>query len=80
MLQETYGKAAVKKTHFYEWRKGFRDGHASVSDVQSCGRPSASTNDEHIESVQTDRRKSIHEISAEVGMSVGSIHTIFTRI
>jgi hypothetical protein len=33
MLEEAYGKAAVKKTQIYKWHKRFHNGHASVFDA-----------------------------------------------
>jgi hypothetical protein len=32
LLEEAYGKVAMKKTRVYEWHKCFHDGRASVSD------------------------------------------------
>jgi transposase len=70
----------MKKTHVYDWYKRFRDGRASVSDDPRCGRSSTSTNDENVKRVRnvvaSDRGKSIQEISAEVGISVGSVRSI----
>jgi hypothetical protein len=37
MLEEAYGKAAMKKMQVYEWQKRFRDDRASVSDDRLCG-------------------------------------------
>jgi hypothetical protein len=48
MLEESYGKAALKKTQVYEWRKHFRDGHARVNDDPRCGLSATSTNDENM--------------------------------
>jgi hypothetical protein len=50
-MGEAYGKAAVKKTHFLDMHKRFRDGRASVNDR----RPSASVNDDNFERVRCDR-------------------------
>jgi hypothetical protein len=80
MLEEACGKAEMKKTQVYEWHKHFRDGHVNATDNPLCRQLSDSTNDETIESVcnvvRSDRRKSIQEISVEVGISVGSICSI----
>jgi transposase len=83
MLVEACGKANMKKAQVYEWHKRFRDGRASVNDDPRCGRPSTSTNDVDVERVRnaarSDRRKSIQEISAEVGISVGSVRSILHK-
>jgi hypothetical protein len=41
MLEEEYGKLVMKKTHVYEWHKGF---HAIVNGDLRFMRPSTSTN------------------------------------
>jgi histone-lysine N-methyltransferase SETMAR len=83
MLEKAYGKAAMKKTQVYRWHKRFRDGRASVNDDPRSGRPSTTTNDDNIErvrnAVRSDWRKSIQAISAEVGISVGSVHSILRK-
>jgi histone-lysine N-methyltransferase SETMAR len=83
MLEKAYGKAAMKKTQVYKWHKRFRDGRASVNDDPRSGRPSTSTNDNNIERVRnvvrSDWRKSIQEISSEIGISVGSVHSILRK-
>jgi hypothetical protein len=71
----------MKKTQVYEWHKRFDDGSASVSDDSRCGLPSTSTDDANIENVRnvvrSDRRTSIQEISGEVWISLGSVHSVF---
>jgi hypothetical protein len=37
MLEEVYGKAAMKKTHVYEWHKRFRDGHVVSMTIHAAG-------------------------------------------
>lgn len=80
MLEEAYGEAAMKKMQVYGWHKHFCDGRARVNDDLRSGRPSTSRNDKNIDRVRnvvrSDRRKSIQQISAEVGISVGSVHGI----
>jgi hypothetical protein len=69
----------MKRTQVCEWHKRFRDGRVIVSD----GRQSTQTNDEEIErmrnAVRSDRGKSIQEISAEIGISVGSVRSILHK-
>jgi hypothetical protein len=84
MLEEACCEVTMKETQAYEWHKHFRDGSASVNDDQSRGQPSTSTNDENSERVRnnvlSNRRKSIKGISVEVGISMGSVHSIWTCI
>jgi hypothetical protein len=83
MVERAYDKVVTKKAQICEWHNRFRDGRASVSKDPSCGRPSASTNDENMErlrnAVRSDGRKSVQEISAEVEISVGSVHSILHK-
>jgi hypothetical protein len=39
MLEEAYGKVAMKETQVCDWHKRFLDGRASVSGDWRCGRP-----------------------------------------
>lgn len=83
MLGEAYGKKAMKKTQVYQWHKRFRNGRASIHDDPRSGRPSTSTNYDNVERVrnvmQSDGRKGVREISAEVGISGGSVHSILLK-
>jgi hypothetical protein len=37
MLEEVYGKAAMKQTQIYNWHKHFHDGRVSANDILYCG-------------------------------------------
>ena len=47
------------------------------------GRPSTSTNDDHVERVRAvirgNRRLTVREVADEEGISIGSCHKIFTQ-
>jgi hypothetical protein len=81
MLQEVYGKVAMKETQVYI--NVFWDGHTSVTDDLHCRCPATSTSDKNIvhvrNVVQSDRQKRIQKISAELGTSVGNIHSILHK-
>ena len=55
----------------------------SVGDDPSSGRPSASTNYDHVERVRAvirgNRRLTVREVANEVGISIRSCHQIFTE-
>ena len=67
-------------TQIKEWYNRFKDGRTSVESESHSGRPSTSRNDEVIDQVQTlvmqDRRVTIRELADEVGISIGSAHSI----
>jgi len=54
----------------------------SVGEDPRPGRPSTSTNDDHVERVRAvisgDRRLTVREVADQVGISIGSCHQIFT--
>jgi hypothetical protein len=80
MLEEEYGLAVLMQTQVYMWHKRFHGGLASANHDPHCRRPLIWTNDEKIERVHSvmhrERRKSVQEISAQVGISLGSVHGI----
>jgi len=55
----------------------------SVGEDPRPGRPSTSTNDDHVERVRAvirgNRRLTVREVADEVGISIGSCHQIFTE-
>ena len=80
MLQQVYGDRAMKKSWVCNGHKCFHDGCESVDDDPCSGHSSVSTNKVNVkhvpEIVRSDRRKSVNQIASEVGISVGSCHTI----
>jgi len=69
-------------TRIKEWYNHFKDGSTSVDSEPRHGRPSTSRNDNVINQVRTlvmqDRHITIRELADEVGVSIGSVHTILT--
>ena len=65
-----------------EWYNRFKDGSTSVDSESRHGRPSTSGNDNVINQVRTlvmqNRRITVRELADEVGVSIGSVHTILT--
>ena len=55
----------------------------SVGEDPRPGRPSTSTNDDHVERVRAvirgNRRLTVREVADEEGISIGSCHKIFTE-
>ncbi|BFY99223.1 hypothetical protein BsWGS_02263 [Bradybaena similaris] len=80
LLNKAYGATAMKKSQVFEWHKRFREGRVNVGDDVRSGRPATSINNENIERVRNvaraDKRLSVAKIASEVGISVGSCHTI----
>jgi transposase len=83
MLNQAYREDCMSRTQCYEWFKRFKEGRRSVSEDPWPGRPSTSTDDDHIERVRAvirgNRRLTVQEVADEVGISIGSCHQILTE-
>jgi len=73
----------MSRTQRYECFKHFKESRMSVGEDPRPGRPSTSTNDDHVERVRAvirgNRRLTVREDADEVGISMGSCHQIFTK-
>jgi len=69
-------------TRIKEWYNRFKDGSTSVDSEPRHDRSATSRNDNVINQVRTlvmqDRRITVRELAGEVGVSIGSVHTIVT--
>ena len=65
-----------------EWHKHFREGWVSLADDALSGTPHRITDDivQLADGLVTqDRRVTVKAIATEVGLSIGSVHTIMTE-
>jgi len=73
----------MSRTQCYEWFQPFKEGRMSVGEDARTGRPSTSTNDDHVERVRAvirgNRRLTVREVADEAGISIGFCHQIFTE-
>ena len=83
MLNTTYGDVAMKRATCFRWHKRFKNGRLSVEDDERSGHPSTSTDDPHIDEINTlvraKRRLTVRQLAEECGISVGSCHHILTE-
>ena len=83
MLNTTYGDVAMKRATCFRWHKHFKNGRLSVEDDERSGRPSTSTDDPHIDKINTlvraNQRLTVRELVEECWISVGSCHHILTK-
>ncbi|KAF2899026.1 hypothetical protein ILUMI_07149, partial [Ignelater luminosus] len=84
MLTIAYGDSTMSKTQAYEWYKEFKAGRTVVDDLPRFGRPSTSITYENIEKVKAivlaDRRVSIREIAADLGISFRSVQSVMHNV
>ena len=83
VLNTAYSDVAMKRATCFRWHKRFKNGRLSVEDDERSGRPSISTDDPHIDEintlVQANQRLTVRELAEECGISVGSCHHILTK-
>ena len=82
MLTVAY-EATLDRSNVYRWYKMFSEGREDVNDEERAGRPSTSTTDENIDELKkivlVNRRVIVREVAEDLNISIGSIHSIFTK-
>jgi hypothetical protein len=79
-LQSAFSHDAPSRSTVFSWLAEFRRGRQSLEDEPRCGRPPTAVTPENIELVRQlvleDRRISVHELEALVGIGSGSVKSI----
>ena len=79
MFNTAYGDVAMKRATCFRWHKRFKNGRLSVEDDEQSGCPSTSTDDPHINEintlVQVNRRLTVRGLAEELGISVALVTT-----
>ena len=83
MLQQAYGEDWLSRTQCHEWGQRFKSGRTSIEDDPKSGRPSTSTDDDHVEKmlavIRQNRRLTVREVSEGAGICKTSCHLILTE-
>jgi len=83
MLQQAFGDSCMSRSRTFEWFGRFKNGRTSTAKDDRSGRPSTATTPSKVEQVQAavnqDRRRTIHDLCAEVGIGYGSCQRILTE-
>ena len=83
LLNQAYREDCMSRTQCYDWFKRFKAGRMSVDVDPRPGRPSTSTDDDHVERVRAairgNRLSTVREVADEVGISIGPCHQILTE-
>ena len=52
MLQKAFGHLTMSQKNFYKWYKDFKEGKGRVDDLERPGRPSTSTDEQHVNQIK----------------------------
>ena len=80
MLRKAFGNSTMSQKNVYKWYKDFKEGRERVDDLERSGRPSTSTDDQHVNKVKEivlkNRRLTVKDLADMIGISEGSVKTI----
>jgi len=83
MLKQAFGDSCMSRSRTFEWFGRFKNGRTSTANDDRSGRPSMATAPSKVEEVRgavnQDRRRTIHNLCAEVGIGYGSCQRILTE-
>jgi len=83
MLRQAFGDSCMSRSRTFEWFGPFKNGRTSTANDDRSGRRSTATTPSKVEQVRTavnqDRRRTIHDLCAEVGIGYGSCQRILTE-
>ena len=83
MLKQAFGDPCMSRSRTFEWCGSFNNGRTSTANDDRSGRSSMATTPSKLEEVRAavnqDRRRTIHDLYAEVGIGYGSCQRILTE-
>jgi len=83
MFKQAFGDSCMSRRRTLEWFGRFKNGRTSTANDDRSGRPSTETIPSKVAHVRAavnrDRRRTVHDLSAEVGIGYGSCQRILTE-
>jgi len=83
MFKQAFADSCMSRSRTFEWFGRFDNGRTSTANHNRSGRPSTATNPSKVKQIRTavnqDRRRTIHDLCAEVGIHYGSGQRILTE-
>ena len=83
MLKQAFGDSCMSRSRTFEWFRRFKYGRTSTANDDRSVRPSRATTPSKVEEVRAavnqDRRRTIHDLCAEVGIGYGYCQRILTE-
>ena len=83
MLKQAFCDLCISRSRTFDWFRRFKNGRKSTANDDRSGPPSTATTPSKVEQVRAavnqDRRRTIHDLCAEVGIGYVSCQRILTE-
>ena len=80
MLQKAFGDLSMSQENVYKWYKDFKEGRERFDDLERPGRPSTSTDKQHVNQIEElahkNLRFTIRDLADTISISRGSLNTV----
>ena len=82
LIKWAFGDVSLSRCVTFDWFKRFKEGRISIEGDHRLGRPLSSKTNDTItlvrNKIRNDRRLTVREVANEVGISIGTCHSILS--